>query len=379
MNIESGFRRKQFGILFVWIAVWFLIPGFGLGAARPSPLLSPELISEAGFELSWEVQLPVQTVVGEQVERIYVFDPYLIVLTNRNFLFCRDRADGSARFEMPIAEARLPLVEPLYLGNRLYFLIGSRLVVLDPSLGVVIWKEDLGEAAASRSVCLARNEQFVYVAGVDRRLHAYQIQEDGDHVELFTATADDDSLITSVLATNEQVFFATASGAVVAMKTNEPVKLWQYNCSGPITAPLVLDEEALYAAGEDTKLYKLDVLTGKPLWPMPFFAGQQILEAPVAGRSLVYLNAGRNGLFGVSKESGQEVWNVPFGRSLLCESGQKAYIFASPGVIVVMDNTTGRLLYSVNAAGASCCAVNQADAKIYLADKQGCVACLSVL
>lgn len=378
MNRASVYKREQFRTLFVWFAVWFLIMGFGLEAAQPSPLLSPELLLEAGFELNWEVHLPVKTGVGEKLERLYIFDPYLVVLTNQNFLFCRDRLDGSRRFEMQIAEPRLPVAEPLWLEGRLFLLVGSHLIIVDPSVGTVIRKEDLGEAAASRGVCLARNERFVYIAGADHRLHAYQIQEDGDHVELFSATADDDSAITSILATNEQVFFATDSGAVVAMKTDEPVKLWQYNCSGPMTAPLVLDGEALYAAGEDTKLYKLDVSTGKMLWPMPFFAGQEILRAPVVGRSLVYLNAGRNGLFGVSKESGQEVWNVPSGQSLLCESGQKAYIFAAPAVIVVMDNTKGRPLYSVNAAGVTHCAVNQVDAKIYLADEEGRAACLSV-
>jgi len=378
MNRASVCKREQFSTLFAWFAVWFLIMGFGLEAAQPSPLLSPELLSEAGFELNWEIHLPVKTAVGEKLERLYVFDPYLVVLTNQNFLFCRDRLDGSRRFEMQIAESRLPVAEPLYLEGRLFFLVGSRLIIVDPSVGAVIRKEDLGEAAASRGVCLARNERFVYVAGADHRLHAYQIQEDGDHVELFSATADDDSAITSILATSEQVFFATTSGAVVAMKTDEPVKLWQYNCSGPITASLVLDGGVLYAAGEDTKLYKLDASTGKMLWAMPFFAGQKILHTPVVGRSLVYLNAGRNGLFGVSKESGQEVWNVPSGQSLLCESGQKAYIFAAPAVIVVMDNTRGRPLYSMNAAGVTHCAVNQVDAKIYLADEEGRAACLSV-
>jgi len=251
MNRASVCKREQFSTLLAWFTVWFLIMGFGLEAAQPSPLLSPELLSEAGFELNWEIRLPVKTAVGEKLERLYTFDPYLVVLTNQNFLFCRDRLDGSRRFEMQIAEPRLPVAEPLSLEGRLFFLVGSHLIIVDPSVGAVIRKEDLGEAAASRGVCLARNERFVYIAGADHRLHAYQIQEDGDHVELFSATADDDSAITSILATSEQVFFATASGAVVAMKIDEPVKLWQYNCSGAITASLVLDGRVLYAAGED--------------------------------------------------------------------------------------------------------------------------------
>ncbi len=358
--------------------VWFWMTAAGSRAASTEPLISPRLLSEAGLKLNWQTQLPVKTEVSEKIERLFVFDSHLVVLTNRNYLFCRNRQDGAERFQMQAAEERLPMVEPLFLDNRLYFLTGSRLVVLDPVSGTVIRRQDLGEAPASRGVCLAKNDRFMYVAGVDRRIHAYQRQEDGDYVKLFSATADDDSAITSVLATNDQVFLAAAGGAVTAMKTEEPVKLWQYNCSGAITAALVLDGGAIYVGGEDTKLYKINAATGRLMWSMPFFAGEKIRRPPVVGQRLVYLNAGRNGLYGVSKDSGQEVWNVPDGQLLLCESQERAYVFAQPGLIVVMNNTTGRPLYSLNASSVRLGAVNLKDNQIYLADEQGRVACLSV-
>jgi len=349
----------------------------GVRAESAEPLISPRLLSETGLKSSWQIQLPVKTGVSEKVERVFVLDSYLIVLTNRNYLFCRNRQDGTECFQMQVAEERLPMVEPLFLDNRLYFLFGSRLVVLDPAGGTVVRKQDLGEAAAGRGVCLAKNDRFMYVAGVDRRVHAYQLQKDGDYVKLFSATAEDDSIITSVLATNEQVFFAAAGGAVTAMKTDEPVKLWQYNCSGAITAALVLDSGAIYAGGEDTKLYKINAATGRLMWSMPFFAGEKIRQPPIVGQRLVYLNAGRNGLYGVSKDSGREVWNVPNGQLLLCESQERAYVFAQPGLIVVMNNTTGRPLFSLNAAAVRLGAVNLKDNQIYLADEEGRVVCLS--
>ncbi|HOQ05511.1 MAG TPA: PQQ-binding-like beta-propeller repeat protein [Anaerohalosphaeraceae bacterium] len=375
MTIFGVWKSRR--LLLTGTFVLFWMTAAGVRAESAEPLISPRLLSETGLKSSWQIQLPVKTGVSEKVERVFVLDSYLIVLTNRNYLFCRNRQDGTECFQMQVAEERLPMVEPLFLDNRLYFLFGSRLVVLDPAGGTVVRKQDLGEAAAGRGVCLAKNDRFMYVAGVDRRVHAYQLQKDGDYVKLFSATAEDDSIITSVLATNEQVFFAAAGGAVTAMKTDEPVKLWQYNCSGAITAALVLDSGAIYAGGEDTKLYKINAATGRLMWSMPFFAGEKIRQPPIVGQRLVYLNAGRNGLYGVSKDSGREVWNVPNGQLLLCESQERAYVFAQPGLIVVMNNTTGRPLFSLNAAAVRLGAVNLKDNQIYLADEEGRVVCLS--
>lgn len=375
MIVFRGLQSRRLLLSGTFVLFWMAA---GVWAVSSDPLISPRLLSEAGLKLSWQIQLPVKPEESEKVERLFVLDSHLVVLTNRNYLFCRNRQDGTERFQMQVAEERLPIVEPLFLDNRLYFLVGSRLVVLDPVSGTVVRRQDIGEAAASRGVCLAKNDQFMYVAGVDRRIHAYQRQEDGDYVKLFSATADDDSAITSVLATNDQVFFAAAGGAVAAMKTAEPVKLWQYNCSGVITAAIVLDKGAIYAGGEDTKLYKINAATGRLMWSMPFFAGEKLLQPPVVGQHLVYLNAGRNGLYAVSKDSGQTVWNVPDGQLLLCESQERAYVLAQPGLIVVMNNTTGRPAASVNAAAVRLGAANLKDNLIYLADEQGRVACLSV-
>jgi outer membrane protein assembly factor BamB len=341
-------------------------------------LVSEALAGEAGLKQDWQIRLPIKTGTGESVDRLFVFDPYLLVLTNQNYLFCRNRVDGSYRFELQIAEKGLPVVDPLYLENRILFLIGSQLKVLDPASGMIVRKADLSEAGESRNASFAKNDRFVYVAGVDRRIHAFRIQEDGDYVRLFTATADNDSAITSIHATNDRVYFATLTGNVVAMEAGRPRKIWQYNASGPISAPLVPGEGVLYAGSQDTKLYKISASNGTLLWDTPFFAGDKILNAPYPGKTVLYLNAGISGLYGISEQTGKEIWNVPNGKSVLCESGERAYVYAQPGVLVVMNNATGQEVFSLNFSEVSCYGVNLLDSRMYVADKQGRVACISV-
>lgn len=357
-----------------FVLMTLLSGGQVLGSTAAEPLVSGLLLKEAGMQRQWQVQLAIKP--GESVERMFVFDQHLLVLTNRNYLFGLNRTDGKYRFEARLAETRLPVCDPLYVDGKLYFLIGREMKVIDPVSGALLRSAVLTEVENNTQCSLTKNETFVYMAGIDQRIHAYRI-EPNDYVQLFTATADDDSTITSLVATADRVFFTTESGSVVAMEAERPVKVWQFNASGPIIAPLVMDGEDLYAGSLDTKVYKLTAAKGAPAWPTPFYTGDKIQTAPVVGETVVYQYAGRSGLYAIDKQTGRRIWNVPSGRSMLCESGDAAYIFAQPGVLMVMDNRTGRERFSLNMAKVNRWAVNEVDSTLYLADRQGRVAAVA--
>lgn len=372
------FRNFRLVVLCVLFAAGGLVQG-----QDSASLVSESLIQQAGLKKQWQIRLPIKTKpkkdrAKEKVDRLFVFDQYLLVLTSQNYLFCRNRMDGSYRFEMQIADKGLPVIDPLYIDKRVLFLVGSQLKILDPVSGMIVRTVNLDEVGENRNACIAKNDKFVYIAGVDRRVHAFKLQEDGDYVQLFTATADNDSVITSILAADTRVYFATLAGNIVAMEPDKPARIWQYNASGAITAPLVLEGDSLYAGGQDTKLYKISTETGTLQWDTPFFAGDKILDAPEIGKTIVYLNTGINGVYGISRQTGKEVWNVPQGAAVLSESEDRAYVYARPGVLVVMNNTTGKEAYSLNFAGVTRYAADLKDAVLYVADAGGRVECISL-
>ena len=382
---EVTFHTPRYCLGALGLTVFCFLFAAGGGAAvkkqvkpETGPLVSMALTNEAGLHQDWQIRLPVKVNDGEKTDRLFVFGPYLVVLTNQNYLSCRNCENGSFRFEMQIADKGLPVADPLYVENRIVFLIGSQLKVLDPASGAIVRNTDLGWVGENRNECVAKNEKFIYMAGVDFRIHAFEKQEKGDYVQLFTATADNDSEITSVLATNDRVYFATLTGNIVAMQADQPGKIWQYNASGPVSAPLVYENGVIYAGGLDTKLYKIDAQTGALEWDIPFFAGDKLMHRPELGKTVLYLNAGINGVYGILKDTGKEVWNVPKGEATLCESGDRAYVYARPGVLVVMNNTTGKPVRSLNFGKVTRFARNMQDAKMYVADDQGRVACISV-
>ena len=213
------------------------------------------------------------------------------------------------------------------------------------------------------------------MTGSDNRLHA--ISPDG-YWQAFTATADNDSAINSVTATDSIVVFTTFAGNVVGMQPDAPKKIWQYDISGAIRTNLVTDNEFVYIVGMDAKLYKLNIQTGALAWDMPFHAGAPVLDPAVIGNQAIYLYTDLNGLYAVNKNNGKAVWNVPAGRGALCEAGSKAFVYASPGVLDVMDNKTGEALYSVNFNQVQRYAENMIDSVLYVTDEAGRVMSITV-
>jgi len=345
-----------------------IISFFGLAGAGQDndALVSAELIRQAGWTHNWQMNLPLKP--GEKIARLRIMGSRLYAMTDTNVLFCIDRKEGRVQCSSQLSASRLPVCRPSYYEDKFWFIVGSEMMVFDPAIGDFTIREKFPQVGSSAECGLARNKDFVYISGSDNRLHAINI--DG-YWQQFTATADNDSPIVSVLATDNIVVFATQAGNVVGMSPNEAKKLWQFDATGKIKGQLVLDGENIYVGSLDSKLYKLGLSDGKLVWNSPFHSGAPIRDTFSVGVDTIYLYNALNGLCGVNKETGKFVWQVTSGEGMICETPQKGFVFASPGIVKVMDNKTGDELYSVNFSSVQRYAVNTTDAVMYLADTKG--------
>jgi outer membrane protein assembly factor BamB len=107
------------------------------------------------------------------------------------------------------------------------------------------------------------------------------------------------------------------------------------------------------------------------MWSSPFHSGGPIRNGLTVGSDLVYIHNDLSGVYGVNKETGKAVWQVPSGRTMVCETQSRAFVFADAGLIKVMDNNTGRELYSVNFAEVSHTAQNTDSPVMFLGDATG--------
>ena len=95
-------------------------------------------------------------------------------------------------------------------------------------------------------------------------------------------------------------------------------------------------------------------------------------------QKLVYLPAGAMGVYGIDQESGQAVWQAPDGIGVLTETAAQAFVLSRPGVLNVMDNTTGKQVYSVNFSQVTRFAAKMDEPRLYVADDSGRVAAITV-
>jgi len=353
------------------LVLLFVILAFGCGTVSGEEgggsgrLVSPELLKAASLEALWETKLPMKE--RERLDQLYILGNRIYCLSDRNYMVSLHREKGSVIFSRNVAAAGLPVVGLELYEERLYSIIGGRLVELSAQFGTELSSESLGFGI----VCpVARNSSYYYVCGSDRRLRAFRAE---NKVKIFEVAADDESLITSVVADEGFVIFATEGGSVARISADGPRRLWQFEAAGSIAAPIVRDAASLFVSSRDTNVYRLNVRTGRLMWR--YQAGALLEAGPVVTGGVVYQVVGK-GLVAIERGSGRQIWELADGASLLAESEGKAYVITSIGELVVMENKKGKRVYSVNFAGVTKYAANVSDSNIYIGDESGRLACL---
>ena len=329
-------------------------------------LVSPELLKAGNLKTVWENQLPIKA--NEKVRQISILGNRLYVLSDRNYMISLNSEKGTPIFSRPLAQAGFTISGWELYNNIIISMIGGKLVELNPDLGTEIRSSYPGFFV----VCpVVRNNLYYYLGSTDKRVHCVRAK---DNVKVFEAAADNDSKITSILADDDSVIFATDAGNVICITPDGPKGLWRFNAAGGVVEPMVRNGRQLFFASRDTNVYRIDIKTGKLDWKCQTDA---ILEtAPRVTATAVYQNLGNRGLMAIDKTTGKKMWQLAEGIDILTEAAGKAYVITNTGMLVVINNKDGKQLYSINAGAVSNWAANTADSKIYIADDSGRIACI---
>jgi outer membrane protein assembly factor BamB len=333
-------------------------------------LVSPEMLKHAGLKILWENELPIKKT--ESVDRLFLLGSRIYLISDHNYVLSLNRTNGKIVFGKTVTPASLLVTGMTLFGDQPLYVNGSTVVQIDPESGLATKTVDLGQGMTCPA---ARNTWYFYLAGVDNRLHILRAE---DGVEVFEVAADSEATITSVLANDNLVIFATAAGEVISLVPNRPERIWQFNAAGAIAGPVVRDYTSLFFASKDTNVYRLDIVEPpekrRLVWQ---YQAPGVLEAaPRVTQTVVYQRVPDKGVVAIDKQAGSFLWTVPGGVDLLAESRGKAYIITRAGTLVVMDNHKRKELCAVNFAGVLKYAANGVDDKIYIADKRGRIACL---
>lgn len=251
------------------------------------PLVSKELLLEAGLEMVWQSEMPMK--VGEKLKRLYVIDDRVYGLSSFNYLVSLNRGTGKVVFSRSFGQEAFPVLGLEHFEDEIYSIVGNKLVEIDLGFG-----EGRGEKSFDFGVvCPAtRNSKYFYIGGSDRRVHCFNAK---NKVQVFEAAAMSDSQITYVLAEDDFVVFSTAAGDVMCITPDRPRQLWEpFKADGAVVGPMVSDGVRLIFASMDTNVYSIDSYSGELNWKYP--AGAVLKQGPKATGRAVYQYVEKRGL-----------------------------------------------------------------------------------
>jgi outer membrane protein assembly factor BamB len=341
--------------------------------------INAKMLKEAGLEFGWQNAIALnpagKTNPQEKVQKITVLGDNLYILTNTDYLFCLDRNTGKLVFGIPAAETKLPVFDPTVYKNIAYIVAANRLIAMDLQQGAEIYRKKIPFIVSSSA---AVNSSYFYFAGVDNLLHATDVNNLADATNLhvvFNASSNSGTVITSVLATESAVFFATQGGEVISMAAGGPKKIWQFKAVTAITAPLVKNGGWIYASSKDTNLYKLSAESGKTAWK--FQSGSILTKSARATDTVVYQYAANKGLFAVDANSGKQMWLLPDGYDLLAQDNKSntAYIIDRNKLCVVIDNKQAKKIYEINFESVTNFGANTLDSNMYILEDKN-ISCI---
>ncbi len=333
-------------------------------------LISPKLLEHANLKILWENELPIKK--SETLEQLFILGNSIYAISNRNYMVSLNKENGDIIFRGIVAPEGLPVAGLKLYEDELISIVGTKLIEIDPKSGDQLKTADVGFAIACPA---ARNSSFFYLSGTDKRLHTLRAE---DKVQIFEVAAENESMITSIIAHDISVIFGTDAGNVISITPDRPRKLWQFDAAGGIAGPIVRDGMSLFFASKDTNVYRVDMV-GLPLKRQLVWKYQTagVLDRePRVTQTVVYQYVPGKGLTAIDKNNGTLMWSVPGGVDLLSESKGRAYVITKNRTLVAMDNFSTKKLYSVNFAEVSRHTANITDSKIYIADERGRIACL---
>ena len=328
-------------------------------------VIDEKLLNQAGLKTVWQNAIALNP--KEKVQKITLLGDYIYILTDSNYLFCLDKNTGRLSFATLVAVPKLPVFEPAVCKGIAYLIAANNLIVANIEQGAELCRNRIPFPVFAAA---AVNTSHLYVPGTDKCLHV--MDPNGRH-ETFKASADNISGITSVLATESSVFFATDGGNVICMNPAEPKRLWQFKAVGAVMAPLTIAKGGIYVSSKDTNLYKLDAINGNLIWE--FHTGSALTTSAKVVESTVYQYAEGKGLYAIDANSAKSLWLLPDAVGLLVQDGDRAYLFDKNRTCTVMDNKQAKKIYTINFAPVTGFATNIDDAKIYIMEDKN-ISCI---
>jgi len=378
-----------FVLVLPWCLVWA-----GCGPEAPPQKVHPDVLSRASMQYYWRLTVDLDD--DETILRVTRLDENVYCFTSKYRLIAVDAARGLTKWSYQVADLGQTVFEPTHVnGIRLApkplgiagilspesvgevepfdaVLINTLnyVLVLDRSSGEFYRRIPFAFAANTTGVS---DGTFFYVGSTEGRLHALLLNE---AVRAWTLSADD--MITAAVKHHDHyVFMADESGGVFCVDTGQRgQKMWNQTLTGPVTADFYVDGRGLFVPCDDQRLYAFETTTGQRLWDRPFVTQRPLRDAVQVGGQTVFQRADQEMFYALDLQTGNERWSRPDGRLVLGARDGEVYLLNRNNALLFIDEMSGEVRTSLPLAGWELFVANATQPEIYVASRDGALACI---
>jgi outer membrane protein assembly factor BamB len=377
-----------------------LVSAGGCAKKRP-PAAVEQPLQMQSFARHWATDLQLK---GDTLTSLHVRPGNIFAYTRRGRAVALGLDSGTIQYAVDVKGGSTMLHPPVVLDQRLAFKRSisapkykeeerwevveavpvvfpsvSTLEIYDRNTGQFVSRVDLKSAIRSDAVGAGNT---VYLGGAYKggaRGAALDVTQPYVAVR-WEVMFPKGSISASPALRGDAVYFAGENGSVVAVTTAERRPIWTlpggiFQTGAPIVADMGVDDEGLYVASTDTKLYALNRNNGKIRWQ--YYAGAALRTGPAVTSDMVYQFVPSMGVAALAKGPGafdrRPIWIAEDATQFLAQDDRNAYLRRNDGAVVARDKKTGQVKFTSRRRNLNVFATNtmKEDGMIYGATKQG--------
>ena len=334
------------------------------------------------FRQDWYRNLPMDS--GERTKALFLRGDQIFAQTTHNRFYCLDRRSGDVRYVSDVANAATDVKPPLILKDQVVYAAGLSLRFYDKQGRL---DRSLTLETPFRSAPVG-TDAAIY-AGVDHegggRLVAIDPAYNSNPVRWQLATGGGVYGAPVMGGTNQTLLFAGGIDGKVYGVTADRAAVWPglpsgtFDTAGPIFADLKTAGNDLLVASTDSKLYCIDVGSGRIRWT--YFAGAPLYKSPEVTAGFVYIFVPGKGICAINRAEGQlnraASWAVADADQFLAEDDKYAYLKLSDCRIAAVEKATGEVKFESSRTDLAVFVSNPANdpagATIYASTKRGLI------
>jgi outer membrane protein assembly factor BamB len=359
-------------------------------------ILQGKVLSKVDLRMYWERTIPLPT--GEQVDRTWILGDKFYCLTDGDTLICVDARVGTTLWSQELTVGQEQVFAPVHVDDmRLPLKVGNlQTIDTPPSMASFPQFNAVVISTTTRLWVIDRDKGTLYrnivsdgftpqVQGVcdTERFYTVNSRRQVCGVKLlqglpFWQKSIKQELIKAPLAMAPgYVLAATMDGTVQCYIADDlGTETWRKKLNGGVRESLVADERGVFLAADDRMIYGLTASRGRPLWDPVSMVSDP--EGPMLlGEQTLFQYAGaQGGLYAVDIANGQLRWRAPKAKTVLAIIDQKVYLKDRSSTLQVRDEMTGKVLHTISLADFELYPNNVNTPAIYMASRNGRIACL---